>query len=176
VRNDRSAGPQRWPQRALDLFFDFVRRVFPIRARPDGAADVVDQHVDSAVGRDCSRCDLLRAVPGFKIAERNLGLSAGGADFVAHSLGLRRGAVGDDHLRALGGQAPRGGAADALRGAGDHRRQALETAAVVGVVGHGGLLRCTAKRGGWDRAREYASRRRRGKAFALWVRGAGRYH
>nr|ART39979.1 J149 [uncultured bacterium] len=98
-------------------------------------------------GGQRARGKLLRPGPGFNIRQNDLGLPAGGADFVPHRIGLRRGAVGHDHPRAFRRQAQRRSAANALRGAGNDGSLALETAAVVGVVAHVWLLWHTAA--GW---------------------------
>ena len=115
-------------ERALELQLHLVLGVEMERLDADRAADVVDQHVDPAIGGDGLVHQLLRAR---KRAEIDQHLQRRDAMLVQLSHGLRRAlvdAVGDDDGAALRAEPLRRGAADALPRAGDDADLVLQPA------------------------------------------------
>ena len=108
-----------------------------VGAKPDAAADVVDQHVDPAEfvsGPLDRRCGTF---PGFQVRGDRDGVAAGGRDprgFLIHQFRP----VDEGHLSPLRGDPPGHRLPDPLRGAGDHDGLAFEPAAAEPLWQHAG--------------------------------------
>jgi len=89
------------------------------RLDPDGAAYVVDQHVDAAEALRGKRHQLLRAGERADIDDGGSGVDAVRPQLVDDPLGCRFHAVGDHDLSAFLPETLRGGAPDSLSGARD---------------------------------------------------------
>src|SRR5215813_6431431 len=118
-RQHREAAPERREKGALELLMHLLLGVEMKRLDPDGAADVVDQHVDTAEALDCKRHQLLRAGERADVDD-----GGGSVDTVLLQLlddpcGCRLYAVGDHDLAAFLPETPGGGAADSLSRARD---------------------------------------------------------
>ncbi len=100
VRQHGAAAPQRGEQRAPDFRLDLLGRIFLVGLGPDGAADVIDQHIDPAVGGQCGRDQLFGAGPGFQVHPGHQRQRAQGLHFGRHFLHQLR-TVGQHQLRAL---------------------------------------------------------------------------
>ncbi|HEY0916050.1 MAG TPA: hypothetical protein VGE22_14345 [Solimonas sp.] len=108
-------------QRAAHLGLDLRRFVVLEGLGPDGAADVVDQDVETAEALDRRAHHALAVAGLFQVG------SQAQHAFMLGQLEHQLGAVHRHHLRALLQQPLGDAAADALGGAGDHGDFVLET-------------------------------------------------
>ena len=104
----------------------------------DGQARVVDHEVDAAEGQGRAGERAGDVVLAGDVSDGRDG-HVGGADGLRDGLGRLRVAVGDDDAGALGGEAPRGGPADAGAAAGDQGDPALQGLG-LGAAAQLGLL------------------------------------
>ena len=73
----RAAAPQGREQRAADLFLNLFWLILGERSRPDGAADVVDEHVEAAEMRDPGGKRLFSTLPLLKVSLQRQYLTSG---------------------------------------------------------------------------------------------------
>ena len=124
-RQRRVAAPQRGEQRAAHLGLDLVLAVVLKRLGPDGAADVVDQHVQAAKAQHGLGHHALALGVALQVG-REREHTFGGAGQLAQFVHQLR-AVHSHHAGALFQQPFDDAPAYALRRSGDDRHLVLET-------------------------------------------------